>query len=142
MRLRDLDPHFMRYEERTATWTRVLGDPATWKVGDPTEEVTGPRQYIVRVAALADAQGVTFQCPACAVGKPPAEGGGFVGAHYIDVTFADRGVLPHHGCHGSSGEPTRWQVSGSGLDDLTTAPSILLLGGCGWHGFIRGGAIE
>lgn len=131
MRLRDLDAHFIRYESRIETWTRVLGDPLTWKSGDPTEEVTGPREHMAYVDTLADAQGVFMRCPKCA--GPDGTG------HYRQVTFAGRGVTDEQGSHGRAGGPTRWNVSGSGLDDLTTTPSILLEGGCGWHGFITNG---
>jgi len=139
VRLRELDAKFIRYETRIATWTRVLGDPLVWKPGDPTEEVTGPQEWSIPVENLADAQGVFFQCPLCAEGKPRSSAA-VIGAHYFGVTFADRGVLPHQGCHGTNGEPTRWQVTGTGLDDLTTQPSIQIQGGCNWHGYITDGA--
>lgn len=133
MRLRDLDPTFIRYESRIETWERVIGDPLTWKQGDPTEQVTGPREHMVPVETLAEAQGIFFQCPKWAGQKGPGSG------HYVQVTFAGRGATDAQGCHGKNGEPTRWQVSGTGFDDLTTKPSILLQGGCGWHGFITNG---
>jgi hypothetical protein len=135
MKLRDLDPWFIRYESRIETWERVLGDPLKWKSGDPTESVTGPREYMVKVETLAEAQGIFFQCPKCAaIAHQPGRG-----PHYVQVTFAGRGATNAQGCHGKSGEPTRWEVSGTGFDDLTTKPSILLYGGCEWHGFITNG---
>jgi hypothetical protein len=39
--------------------------------------------------------------------------------------------------------PGRWTVSGTGLADLTLAPSIHLSGpGCGWHGFVTAGEVR
>jgi hypothetical protein len=133
VKLRGLDPWFIRYETKVESYSRVIGDPLTWKSGDPTETVTGPREYMVRVETLAEAQGIFFRCPKCANGNGHGHG------HYCQVTFAGRGVADTQGCHGKNGEPTRWQVSGTGLDDLTTTPSILLYGGCEWHGFITNG---
>lgn len=34
-----------------------------------------------------------------------------------------------------------WHRSGASFDNLTLAPSILRISGCGWHGFVRGGEI-
>lgn len=129
MRLRDLDAYFVRYETRIDTWHRVIGDPATWKSGDPVETVTGPREFTVRVETLAEAQGIWFQCPKCVA----ADG------HYLDVSFEGRGVKDAQGSHGKDGSPTRWKVSGTNLDDLTTQPSILIEYPCGWHGYITNG---
>lgn len=138
MKLTDLGAWFIQYEARVETWTRVLGDPATWKYGDPTEEVTGPRQYKIPVDALAEAHGVVFRCPVCKS----------VSGHPIEVTFAGRGVTDDHGSRGSGGEPTRWAiVSGSGLDDLTLSPSINCdiprkngePSACKFHGHIKNG---
>ena len=75
------------------------------------------------VATLAEAQGVEFLCPC--------------GDHHILVWFRDRDVP-------STEEPgpARWTVeSGTGLRDLTLSPSIHLLSGCKWHGFVRGGEV-
>lgn len=130
MKLIELDARFYRYEIRVEAYTRVLGDPLTWKQGDPTEIVTGPRQYKVP-SSMEEAQCVFLQCPACAT----PDGGG----HYMEVTFADRGVAEDQGCHNTEGKPTRWQVSGTGLENLSTQPSIQLIGGCAWHGYITNG---
>jgi len=131
MKLIDLEPRFIRYETRIEKWTRVLGDPLTWKSGDPTEEVVGPRVYHVHVDSLAEAQGVCFLCPACF-----AKNNGPVGTHACLCWFADRGVPAD-----AEPLPGRWRVSGTGYNDLTLAPSILLQGGCNWHGFITSGNI-
>ena len=135
MRLTELEPQFVRYETRIATRTRVLGDPATYKSGDPTEEITGPEQWTIRVATFAEAQGVMFLCPVCFT-----KNAGPKGTHLVDVTFEDRGATPEQGSQGTNG-PTRWTVSGDSFENLTTSPSILLIGGCAWHGFITNGEI-
>ena len=74
------------------------------------------------VDALADADGVMFDCPKCR-------------DHKIGVLFtaAPQGVAwdPSRG--------KRWTAEGTSLQDLTLSPSILLLSGCQWHGFVRNG---
>lgn len=42
--------------------------------------------------------------------------------------------------HISKGQPT-WQRIGDTFDTITLEPSILRVGGCGWHGYIRNGEI-
>lgn len=96
---------------------------------------------------LEAAQGVLFQCPACAVGKEVVtdEDGtrGVAGAHYIAICFSNpRGAspAPHEYDHNP-----RWTMSGTSLDDLSLSPSINLdvpgLTGdqCRWHGFVTNG---
>ncbi len=107
------------------------------------------------VADLAAAQGLLFQCPACAAGKPlepdsedvPAEVGAplarrvAVGAHRVVCWFSNPVgglVAPPEADHGSAHHP-RWRASGATLEDLTLAPSVLLLTGCRWHGWVQGG---
>lgn len=81
---------------------------------------------------LAEASGVLFCCPLCFT-----KNGGNVGTHYVLAWFRDRGV-PDAATPG----PGRWAVTGSGLADLTLAPSIHLTGpGCGWHGFVTAGEV-
>lgn len=96
---------------------------------------------------LDGAQGVMFQCPKCAEGKPPGEpdGVGFAGAHYIRVCFSNPLNAPV--APAEFDKNPRWQMSGAGLDDLTLAPSINLdvpdekgeVHGCRWHGFVTNG---
>lgn len=71
--------------------------------------------------AFVDATGVLFHCPTCK------------DEHSVLVWFRDRGV-PDAMTPG----PGRWVVSGTGLDDLTLAPSIQIR--C-WHGFITHGEV-
>lgn len=132
MRLTELEPEFVRYDTRRQLITVVVGDPLTWKDGDPTEEVERDVEWTLPVEAFGEAQAVQFLCPKCF-----AEKDGAVGCHLVRVTFADRGVTPTQGCHNSKGEPTRWQiVEGNSFDTLRLAPSILLEGGCNWHGHV------
>lgn len=81
---------------------------------------------------FAEAQGVRFLCPKCFVenGHRPE------GVHSIVCWFANKGV-PAEKIPG----PARWPATGTGLHDLTLTPSILLLGGCAWHGFITNGEV-
>lgn len=138
MRLTELEPHFVRYETKIEAFPIAVGDEATWRErGCPTEERIGPRQYTVPIDSFGEAQGIWFLCPKCFLAN-----GGAKGTHCCDVTFADRGALPEQGSHGDNGEPTRWTVSGSNYEDLTTLPSILIKGGCGWHGYITNGEVS
>jgi hypothetical protein len=120
MKLTELEPVFVRYEARVDTWTRVVGDSLTWKPGDPTEQVTGPREHVLFVETLEEAHGIEFLCPKC---------------------FVMHGVAPELGSHGNHG-PSRWGVTGTGFSDLTLSPSILRDGGCGWHGWIQSGEVR
>lgn len=136
MRLADLEPKFFRYDIHVELVTVIVGDGQTWReCGCPTEEVTRLREYHVDVALLTEAQGVRFLCPKCYVVN-----GGPVGTHCIDVSFAGRGVPAGHGTR-SHGEDRRWAASGTGLSDLTLSPSILVEGGCAWHGHLTQGAV-
>lgn len=128
MRLVDLAPEWIRWEDR------VLTDPGQRRVyGIPAGDME-PRTFLPNAATLAEAQGIVFDCPVC---KSPG--------HSIQVAFRDRGVLAHHGTRGKDGQPTRWKVvSGTGFEDLTLSPSIDLTPWnpkC-WHGHIRNGEIE
>lgn len=82
------------------------------------------------VPTLAEAEGIVFDCPVCENG------------HGVGVTFGGRGVPDDLGS--TNGErPTRWQVSGTGFEDLTLSPSIDLTkrATCTWHGWIRNGEV-
>ena len=109
MQLIDLDAEFFRWEERDG------------------------KTYLPEVAALAEAQGVIFDCPVC---RSPG--------HSIMVGFRDRGVPAHLGTRDAAGKQTLWQVAGgTGLHDLTLSPSVDCTPSnpnC-WHGFITNGVI-
>lgn len=38
--------------------------------------------------------------------------------------------------------PPRWTRTGETFEDLDLKPSILRIGGCGWHGYINNGEIQ
>lgn len=80
---------------------------------------------------LAAAMGVRFLCPVCF-----RKNGGSVNTHSVVVWFRNRGV-PDNWPPG----PGRWEVSGTGLADLTLAPSIQLHAACAWHGFVTNGDV-
>jgi hypothetical protein len=138
MRLIDLEPQFVRYECRTETWTRVLGDPLAWKPGDPTEQVTGSREYHVEVDSLAEAQGIMFTCPKCYLRDPK----GFRGGHMVLCWFMGRDVPD-----GAQPGPGRWVPSGTGYLDLTfghpsgSSSVALTPPGCGSHFHINNGGV-
>lgn len=115
--LRELDGQFLRFI-----------DPKQWQ----------------NVDMLAEADGVIFQCPKCAVGLERGEEGGrrFVkGAHSVICWFVGR--VPDEAEPG----PGRWTPSpeSTGLDDLTfvnspgRSSSVLLTLGCRWHGRVSEG---
>lgn len=93
---------------------------------------TGERRSSEKVATLAKAQGVWFLCPKCFQAN-----GSSSGTHMVMCWFRDRSV-PADVTPG----PARWAVSGTSLANLTLSPSIQLLGGCSWHGFVVNGAIQ
>mgnify|MGYP003387413317 CR=1 FL=1 len=86
---------------------------------------------MLRVPTLDEAQGVMFRCPF------PGHG------HMVVVWFANPRVLPPAD---SNHTPSpRWQMSGTGLVDLTLQPSVDVKGGpdCSscWHGYVQNGVI-
>ena len=135
MRLRDLNAQFVgRWHDDRATG----GSSGYRQLGDQ----------------LDGAQGVMFQCPKCAIGKERGEEvedgvtRRFVrGAHYVICWFRNpRNAVPVP--PEADPKPGRWWVEASctGLDDLTfghgepsMAKSVLLMGGCDWHGFVVNG---
>jgi hypothetical protein len=127
MKLTQLNAYFVRYV------VGVAPDYHGRKLPDGTTQWGGfPVQEIHHVDTLAEAQGIWFLCPLCFT-----KNGGSVGTHSVDVTFEGRGAADDQGSHDSTGKPSRWSVSGTCMDDLCLAPSILLAGpGCGWHGFV------
>lgn len=114
VKLTELEPQFIKYE------TSADG------------EIIDPRNIPIE-----QAQGLWFLCPKCFVANS-----GPVGTHACEVSFAGRGVLDHQGSHNKEGKPVRWNMSGTGLNDLTLTPSILLEGGCAWHGYITNGEVS
>jgi hypothetical protein len=122
--LRELNGYLTKYRER-------VGDPA---VGESVNQTF--REYH-HVATLAEADGVWFLCPKCF-----AKNAGARGTHMVGVGFAGHCPAGSY-MKGLQGNDVRWQVSGTGLDDLVLTPSIQLLcnpppppGFCAWHGFV------
>jgi len=85
------------------------------------------------VDTLAEADGLLFLCPKCF-----QQNSGPVGTHSVICWF--EGHVPDD----AEPKPGRWNPTGSGIGDLSFVPgrkshSVLLLGGCGWHGFVTNG---
>lgn len=90
-----------------------------------------------RVQIVAEADQVSFLCPLCF-----AKNGGAVGTHRVMVSLAGRNIPDAAGSRDHTGKLSRWNVSGTTIDDLVLTPSILLHGpGCGWHGFVGSNGI-
>jgi hypothetical protein len=134
MRLVDLEPRFIRYNPRMEEVDIITGPAETWRDhGCPSHKEMREVEYKCFVESLGEAQGILFQC-ACAQCK--AKNG------MVEVTFADRGVLDRLGTHNKKGEPTRWNIaSGTDFSNLSLTPSILIEGGCNWHGFVTNGEV-
>jgi hypothetical protein len=141
MKLTELEPRFLRYEQRLDTWTVVDRQPDREK-GEtcesvPHHQVTGMRTFWPIVDTLAAAQGVEFLCPKCF-----AANGGAVGTHAVICWSRSRGIPD-----AASPGPGRWRLTGTGFGDLSLmeepgqSRSVLLLGGCAWHGFVTNGDV-
>lgn len=129
MKLRELSAQFTKYGTRIETWQRLKPgiDPlrGNWTDAD-WEDFTGPREYFAPVDTLAEADGIWFECPKCFS----------TDGHSVRVGFAGKATPGSYGCN-KAGQPVLWNIiGGSTIDDLQLAPSILLEGGCNWHGFI------
>jgi len=83
---------------------------------------------------LAAADGIKYLCPKCWIANS-----GPVGTHMI--ISCQPGKVPDDFLG-----PGRWHLRGTSYDDLSlvgvTSDSVLLLGGCGAHFFVRAGQIE
>lgn len=94
------------------------------------------------VDTVTEADQVSFLCPLCF-----ANNKGDVGTHGVMVTFAGRNVPDCAGSRNADGKPTRWEASGTNINDLVLTPSILLNAsqspeqGCHWHGFVGSSGI-
>ncbi len=77
------------------------------------------------------AQSIWFECPVCTGGR----------SHPVLVSFAAHRLADDQGSQNREGKPSRWQVSGTGIDDLTLHPSIDCTPSCPWHGWVKNGAI-
>jgi len=118
VRLVELEPQFIRVEMPVTTWHRVKAgvDPLKYTEAD-IEEVTGPREHWAH-------------CD-------------FASAHGIVWAFEGRGCPPGMLSHNKEGRDTRWQVSGTGYDDLTMSPSLQVQAEpyCSAHFHVKNGEI-
>ena len=83
-------------------------------------------------ATFDDADGIMFLCPKCF-----GENGGPVGTHSV-ICWKPHVPQTTHPI------PGRWNMRGTGAGDLTLfagSSSILLKGGCGWHGYVTDGEV-
>lgn len=106
----------------------ILIDPNCSTMSAHTEHT-----FHVHVDLLAEAHGLQFLCPKCFVTN-----GGDVGTHSVICWF--EGKVPDD----VAPKPGRWNPVGTGIDDISFVPgqksnSVLLLGGCDWHGFVTNG---
>ena len=135
----DLQARLVRREVRIETRRVVRSEVLAAKPTGPYDEAdleprTGPTEHIVDVDKLEEADGVWFLCPKCFAGN-----GGRIGTHAVLCWFVGR--VPDD----VDPKPGRWTPKGTGLSDLTFVPSagrsqsVLLTGGCGWHGFVIDG---
>ena len=116
--LRELEGQFIRFREESGDEMFARG-------------VAKPSFLLERVSTLNEAHGIRFICP-----KSFATHGGKVGAHSVQVYFAERPVPSHIGVN-KNGSAVRWNASGTSLDDLSLTPSIQEQDTiCGWHGFV------
>lgn len=136
----DLEAQFIKHEicieTRRFVKPGVLAErPIGPYTDDDFEARTGPVEGFLYVDTLAEADGVWLLCPKCFV-----DNSGSIGTHAVICWFVDKvsdDVDP---------KPGRWTPTGTGLVDLTFVPSpgrshsVLLTGGCRWHGFVADGA--
>ena len=73
--------------------------------------------------------GIMFDCP-CGLDR------GCEGWVYVAFSNPRDGGAPI----ASPGQPT-WARTGESFETLTLSPSILRVGGCGWHGWVRNGEV-
>jgi len=135
----DLDATFIRREVRVEARIfikaeAIAANPRGPFTDDDRYEKIDDVEHLLFVDTLAEADGVMLLCPKC-----HATNGGPIGTHRVICWFV--GKVPDD----VDPKPGRWTPRGTGLHDLTFVPSagrtesVLLTGGCGWHGFIVDG---
>lgn len=137
MKLQSLSASFIRREVRIVSYSQVKPHARLKRVPlepDDVEEIVGPREYLVFVERIEEADGLYFLCPKCFQAN-----GGPVNTHSVICWFVGKvadDVDP---------KPGRWTPQGTALHDLTFVPSqgrsqsVLLTSGCRWHGLIVNG---
>lgn len=106
----------MKLTELEPQFLRVL-DPKTFQMQD---EIEG-------------ADGIWFLCPKCFIAN-----GGRVGTHMV-LCWSPK--VPQT----INPIPGRWNLVGTGFHDLSLvagSSSVLLIGGCAWHGFVTNGEVS
>ncbi len=102
----------MRLIDLDPRWVGAGGDGVRDRDGNPVPERHGV--------------GLSFDCPCgCALWV------------YVGLSNPIDGGKPY----ASPGQAV-WQRTGVEFDSLTLTPSILRVGGCGWHGFVTKGGIS
>ena len=91
------------------------------------------RNSFTMALSIDDADGVMFLCPKCIVDKD-----GPIGTHSV-ICWRPRAITGDF-----SPGPGRWELVGTGLDDLSLvagSSSVQLMGGCNAHFFVRSGEV-
>lgn len=132
MKLTDLEARFLDHRVGIAEeyHGRPLPDGTTQWGGFEIDVLHKQMEFV-------GADGVEFLCPKCF-----ADNGGPKGTHMVWVFFRHGNAPDSVMTKNDKGQPVRWEAHGTGLDDLTLSPSILILGGCAWHGFVTNGEIR
>lgn len=133
MKLLDLNPQFITYHVEHNVPTQIANDVNDIEKG--THEELRDQVSFHYVDTLTEAQGIDMLCPLCFKSN-----NGTVGTHGLICWFADRGIPDD-----ADPKPGRWVPAGTGYQDLSfvgpAAASVLLMGGCNAHFFIKNGEI-
>lgn len=120
MKLRDLEAHFCKWYERSVSPREI----------DSVASKDGLERGYQHVETLAESDGIFFLCPLCF-----SKNSGPKGTHGVMVAFTNAPDGSY--MKNKEGRWPKWSVvGGSTLDDLQLSPSIQLLSGCNWHGFL------
>jgi len=142
MKLTELEPklYVVKSRREIGKFLKPGIDPlrGNW-TDDDFDEREHDQIYYEPVATLAEADCISFLHPA-----QFKKHGGKVGTMQIMVWFEGKALWGDLNMVG--GQYVRWHVEGTGYDDLTTTPSILIDGEhpereTYWHGYITKGEI-
>lgn len=119
MKLTELLPKFIKYNTHQKY---VLVSNASvennFQSTERSEKLVN-KEYIIYIASLEGAQGLSFLCPVCF-----EKNKGSVGTHRVEISFAGKGAKDNQGSQDVDGKPLRWSVSGTDINDLTIISSI------------------
>lgn len=76
--------------------------------------------------------GLVFLCPIC---KGTKQNNPDDHCHHVGVRFSNP-------LDGAPAYPRGWHRTGETLETITLAPSIMMLDGCKWHGFVENGELK